>query len=56
MTPVKIVVTTEMDSTTMTDVVFGDLYMCVGASNISSKKGRHKHKVSEVRGDFLDQR
>ena len=56
MTPVKIVVTTELDSISLTDMVFGDLYMCVDASNISRKQGRHKHKVSEVRGDFLDQR
>jgi sialate O-acetylesterase len=34
MAPVEIVVNTTLDSITLTDVVFGDLYMCVGASNV----------------------
>jgi len=32
--PADIVVSTEADSITFTDVVFGELYMCVGASNV----------------------
>jgi len=34
MAPVEIVVSTDLDSITLTDVVFGELYLCVGASNV----------------------
>jgi len=34
MDPVEIIVSTDLDSISLTDVVFGELYMCVGASNV----------------------
>jgi hypothetical protein len=34
MTPVEISISKDLDSITLTDVVFGELYLCVGASNV----------------------